>query len=37
VTEPIEVADAIAFAVRQRPPNAVTELDLYRRDKLSHF
>lgn len=37
VTEPIEVADAIAFAVRQRLPNAVTELDLYRRDKLSHF
>lgn len=37
VTEPIEVADAIAFAVRQRPPNAITELDLYRRDKLSHF
>lgn len=37
VTEPIEVADAIAFAVRQRPPNAVTSLDLFRRDKLSHF
>ncbi|MFB6308906.1 MAG: SDR family oxidoreductase [Haloarculaceae archaeon] len=37
VTEPIEVADAIAFAVRQRPPNAVTSLDLYRRDKITHF
>lgn len=37
VTEPIEVADAIAFAVRQRLPNAVTSLDLYRRDKISHF
>lgn len=37
VTEPIEVADAISFAVRQRPPNVITELDLYRRDKLSHF
>ncbi len=37
VTEPIEVADAIAYAVRQQPPNSVTSLDLYRRDKLSHF
>lgn len=37
VTEPIEVADAIAFAVRQESPNSVTSLDLYRRDKLSHF
>jgi NADP-dependent 3-hydroxy acid dehydrogenase YdfG len=37
VTEPIEVADAIAYAVRQRSPNAVTSMDLYRRDKLSHF
>ena len=37
VTEPVEVADAIAYAVRQRPPNALTTLDLYRRDKLTHF
>jgi NADP-dependent 3-hydroxy acid dehydrogenase YdfG len=37
VTEPIEVADAIAYAVRQRPPNSILSLDLYRRDKLSHF
>ncbi|MFB6138319.1 MAG: SDR family oxidoreductase [Halobacteriaceae archaeon] len=37
VTEPDEVADAIAFAARQEPPNVVHELDLYRRDKLSHF
>lgn len=37
VTEPIHVADAIAYAVRQEPPNSVTSLDLYRRDKLSHF
>lgn len=33
VTEPEEVASAIAFAARQEPPNTVTELDLYRRDK----
>lgn len=32
-TEPETVADAIAFAVRQDPPDAATELDLYRRDK----
>jgi len=37
VTEPIEVADAVSFVVRQEPPNAVTSLDLYRRDKLTHF
>ncbi|ERG99956.1 MAG: short-chain dehydrogenase [Haloquadratum sp. J07HQX50] len=37
VTEPIEVADAIAFAVRQKQPNAITSLDLYRRDKIAHF
>lgn len=37
VTEPIEVADAIAFAVRQETPNSVTSLDIYRRDKLAHF
>jgi NADP-dependent 3-hydroxy acid dehydrogenase YdfG len=37
VTEPIEIADAVAYAVRQRSPNSVTSLDIYRRDKLSHF
>jgi len=37
VTEPIEVADAISFAARQRAPNGVVSLDLYRRDKLTHF
>lgn len=37
VTEPETVADAIAFAARQDPPDAVAELDLYRRDKLSDF
>lgn len=34
VTEPVEVAEAIAFAA-SRNESAVTELDLYRRDKLS--
>lgn len=37
VTDPEEVAEAIAFAARQDPPDAVAELDLYRRDKFSHF
>jgi NADP-dependent 3-hydroxy acid dehydrogenase YdfG len=37
VTEPEEVAEAIAFAATQRPPNTVSELNLYRRDKFSHF
>ncbi len=35
ITEPETVAAAIAFAARQEPPDAVTELDLYRRDKFS--
>ncbi|MFC7133242.1 MULTISPECIES: SDR family oxidoreductase [Salinibaculum] len=35
VTEPEEVAEAIAFAARQEPPNTVAELDLYRRDVLT--
>lgn len=37
VTEPEEVADAIVFAARQESPNMVSELNLYRRDKFSHF
>lgn len=37
VTEPADVAEAIAFAAIQEPPNAVTELDLYRRDKFGEF
>lgn len=37
VTEAIEVADAVAYVVRQESPNSITSLDLYRRDKISHF
>ncbi len=37
VTEPVEVAEAISFAIRQRPPNVVSSIDLYRRDKMGHF
>ena len=37
VTEPSEVAAAIAFAVRQSSPTAATEIDLFRRDKFEHF
>lgn len=37
VTEPEEVADAIVFAAKQEPPNAATEIELYRRDKFSGF
>ena len=36
VTEPDEIADAVAFAVRQER-STVSELDLYRRDKFSGF
>jgi NADP-dependent 3-hydroxy acid dehydrogenase YdfG len=36
VTEPDEIADAIAFAARQ-DRSTVSELDLYRRDKFSGF
>jgi NADP-dependent 3-hydroxy acid dehydrogenase YdfG len=37
VTEPEDVADAVAFALAQTPPTTVNELDVYRRDKFSHF
>ncbi|WP_254546895.1 SDR family oxidoreductase [Halomarina pelagica] len=37
VHEPEDVADAVAFAARQEPPNAVAELDLFRRRKLEDF
>ncbi len=37
VSTPADVAEAICFAAKQEPPNTVTELDFYRRDKLSHF
>ena len=37
VTEPEEVAEAVLFAARQDPPNAVAELNVYRRDKFSTF
>jgi len=36
VTEPDEVAEAIAFAAVQDPPTAVN-VDVYRRDKFAHF
>lgn len=35
VTEPDDVADAIVHAAKREAPNAVSEIDLYRRDKLS--
>ena len=37
VTEPEEVAEAVVFAARQEPPNAVAELNVYRRDIFSEF
>ena len=37
VHEPEDVADAVAYAARQEPPNSVVELDLFRRDKFEHF
>ncbi|WP_226007024.1 SDR family oxidoreductase [Natrinema salinisoli] len=37
VTEPEAIGDAVAFAAQQEPPNVVSELDLYRRDKFSNF
>jgi NADP-dependent 3-hydroxy acid dehydrogenase YdfG len=37
VTEPPEVAEAIAFAASRESPNVASEIDLYRRDKFAHF
>ena len=37
VTEPGDVAEAVAFAAKQSPPNTASSIDLYRRDKFSHF
>ncbi|GGL61831.1 SDR family oxidoreductase [Halocalculus aciditolerans] len=37
VSEPEEVADAIAFAARQTAPTTTSEIDVYRRDKFSGF
>lgn len=37
VPEPEDVAEAIVFSARQETPVSVPEIDLYRRDKLSHF
>jgi NADP-dependent 3-hydroxy acid dehydrogenase YdfG len=36
-TEPAAVADAIAYAAAADPPDTVTELDLYRRDRFEGF
>ena len=36
VSEPAEIADAVRFAAKQ-DPSMVSELDLYRRDKLTFF
>ncbi|ADD06405.1 putative oxidoreductase (short-chain dehydrogenase family) [Natrialba magadii ATCC 43099] len=33
ITEPADIAAAVVFAAQQEPPNTVTEIDLYRRDK----
>ncbi|CQH52001.1 probable oxidoreductase (short-chain dehydrogenase family) [Halobacterium hubeiense] len=37
VTEPVEIAEAIAFAARQEPPTTTSEIDVYRRDKFGHI
>ena len=37
VTDPEAVAEAIRFALGQEGTDAVNELDLYRRDKFTHF
>lgn len=35
VTEPDEIADAVAYAASEESPNTVQEMDLFRRDKLT--
>ncbi|WP_255152055.1 SDR family oxidoreductase [Halorarius halobius] len=37
ISEPEEVADAVAFAARQEGPSTVAEMDLYYRGKLGQF
>ncbi|MBV0925666.1 SDR family oxidoreductase [Halomicroarcula limicola] len=37
VTEPEEIADAVAFALAQEPPTMINDIDVYRRDKFSGF
>ncbi|MUW13689.1 SDR family NAD(P)-dependent oxidoreductase [Halorubrum sp. CBA1125] len=37
VSEPEEIAEAIAFVATRESPNAVAELDLFRRDKFGGF
>ncbi|MBX0295968.1 SDR family oxidoreductase [Haloarcula nitratireducens] len=37
VTEPEEVADAVAFALAQEPPTMINDIDVYRRDKFGGF
>lgn len=37
VSTPDDIANAITFAANTELPNSITELDIYRRDKLSHF
>jgi NADP-dependent 3-hydroxy acid dehydrogenase YdfG len=37
ITEPESIAEAITFAATQSPPDSVNELNLYRRDRTSHF
>ena len=37
VTEPETIAEAIRFALRQDDADTVSELNLYRRDKFTHF
>lgn len=37
VTEPEDVAEAILFAATRDSPDTASEIDLYRRDKFTHF
>ncbi len=37
VTSPEDIAEAILFAVRQEAPTTLSQIDIYRRDKLSEF